>query len=36
LAHGRAGLMEGVAGSAAAVFAKYGITTPFVVAMMFG
>ena len=30
------GLMEGIAGSADAVFSKYGITTPLTVAMMFG
>lgn len=30
------GLMEGIAGSADAVFAKYGITTALTVAMMFG
>src|ERR1700761_646594 len=30
------GLMEGIAGSAAAVFAKYNITSQLVVAMMFG
>ena len=30
------GLLEGIANSADAVFTKYSITTPFVVAMMFG